>query len=202
MKTKRLVLDAIFAAITVLLYCFVKFPLPMLFPAFLEFNFSMLPIILCLLLLSWKDAVVVAFLRIGFKLLLVNTGTMYVGEIADLTMSLIIILGVALTLRFTKNKYLLILSIILSWVFAGVLTNIFINIPLYIKINGFTLEQLVGMCSIIPGINTSNFMTLYILVAVIPFNALLSIVVSLLSVILYIRLDKFKLLDFENNSQE
>lgn len=188
MTTKRLVLDAVFAALTIILYCFVKFPLPFIFPSFLELNFSMLPILLCLFMLSWKDAAIVAILRILGKYAIVGSSTMNVGELADLLMSFIVLIIVALVYKKSQNIFVLLASIILSWILAGVITNAFVNIPLYIKLMGLTKEGLANMCSVIPGITADNFMSKYLLFAVVPFNFLLSFIVGLFTVLVYKRL--------------
>ncbi len=188
MTTKRLVLDAVFAALTIILYCFVKFPLPFIFPSFLELNFSMLPILLCLFMLSWKDAAIVAILRILGKYAIVGSSTMNVGELADLLMSFIVLIIVALVYKKSQNIFVLLASIILSWILAGVITNVFVNIPLYIKLMGLTKESLANMCSVIPGITADNFMSKYLLFAVVPFNFLLSFIVGLFTVLVYKRL--------------
>ena len=188
MKIKRLVLDAMFGAITIVLYCYAKFNLPMLFPSFLDINFSMLPILICLYMLGLQDALIVAVLRIVGKFLLVGTGTMYVGELADFLMSIIIVLGCFFTFKFTKNSIINFIAILLFWNLAGIITNVAVNIPLYIKLMGMTYESLADMCSVIPGINETNFMGKYLLYAVIPFNSLLAIVVGGFTMLVHRRL--------------
>ena len=54
---KRISFVAIFAAISIILYCYVKFPLP-IFPSFLDINFSMIPILICAFMLGPWDACV------------------------------------------------------------------------------------------------------------------------------------------------
>ena len=189
MNTKRLVIDACLSALAVILYLFVKFPLPF-FPPFLEMNFSMLPIIIALLLFGFKDASIVAILRVGAKLLFMGSSTAYVGELADFLMSFIILLIMFLVSKWSKKSYIMVITLVLAWVFAGVITNLFVNIPLYIRLMGMSYESLAEMCSVIPGITADNFLIKYTLYAVIPFNALLSIIVTTLSVPVCTRLSK------------
>lgn len=189
MNTKRLVIDACLSALAVILYLFVKFPLPF-FPPFLEMNFSMLPIIIALLLFGFKDASIVAILRVGAKLLFMGSSTAYVGEIADFLMSFIILLIMFLVSKWSKKSYIMAITLVLAWVFAGVITNLFVNIPLYIRFMGMSYESLAEMCSVIPGITADNFLIKYTLYAVIPFNALLSIIVAIVSVPVCTRLSK------------
>lgn len=189
MNTKRLVVDACLSALAVILYLFVKFPLPF-FPPFLEMNFSMLPIIIALLLFGFKDASIVAILRVGAKLLFMGSTTAYVGELADFLMSFIILFIVFLVSRWSKKPIIIAISLVLSWVLAGIITNLLVNIPLYIRLMGMTYESLAELCSVIPGITADNFLIKYTLYAVIPFNALLSIIVTTVSVPVCARLSK------------
>lgn len=193
MKTKRLVIDACLSALAVILYLFVKFPLPF-FPPFLEMNFSMLPIIIALLLFGFKDASIVAILRVGAKLLFMGSSTAYVGELADFLMSFIILLIMFLVSKWSKKSYIMAITLVLAWIFAGVITNLFVNIPLYIRLMGMSYESLAEMCSVIPGITADNFLIKYTLYAVIPFNALLSIIVTTLSVPVCTRLSKIDII--------
>ena len=96
---KRIAFVAIFAAISSLLYCYVKFPLP-IFPSFLDVNFSMIPIIIAAFMLGPIDGVIIVLIRFLMKLILVGTGTQYVGEIADLVLGLVTTLGCGLTYKF------------------------------------------------------------------------------------------------------
>ena len=189
MNTKRLVIDACLSALAVILYLFVKFPLPF-FPPFLEMNFSMLPIIIALLLFGFKDASIVAILRVGAKILFMGSSTAYVGELADFLMSFIILLIMFLVSKWSKKSYIMAITLVLAWVFAGVITNLFVNIPLYIRFMGMSYVSLAEMCSVIPGITADNFLIKYTLYAVIPFNTLLSIIVTIVSVPVCTRLSK------------
>ena len=60
------------------------------------------------------------------------------------------------------------------WIIAGVLSNVFVNIPFYIKVYfGGDVNGLINMLQVIPGITAENYMYKYILYAVIPFNFIL-----------------------------
>ncbi len=186
---KRIAVLAVLSALSSVLYAF-NFPLAFMFPGFLKINFSMLPILFAVFLLGWTDAILVAIIRglIGFFVL--GSHTSGVGEIADVCIAIIVILSTALVKHHSDNFWALLGTIIGSWILAGVLTNVLINIPLYTTIGGMTIDMLVGACSIIPGINEDNFMLLYITVAVIPFNALISIILGFVTLLCYKRLEK------------
>ena len=54
---KRMCVDALFASLALILYVFgPKFPLPFIFPGFLDIQFSMLPILIIAFMLGPYDA--------------------------------------------------------------------------------------------------------------------------------------------------
>ena len=119
---KRIAFVAIFAAISSLLYCYVKFPLP-IFPSFLDVNFSMIPIIIAAFMLGPIDGVIIVLIRFLMKLILVGTGTQYVGEIADLVLGLVttvcrLVHKLALCFRFKSFYFFCNLRLILRRVNA------------------------------------------------------------------------------------
>ena len=149
LSVKRIAFLAIFSAIASLLYCYVKFPLP-IFPSFLDVNFSMIPIIIAVFMLGPIDGAIIVIVRFILKLLLVGTGTQYVGEIADVILGIITTLSCGLFYRYYKGKYKSILSfsiVVVTWVIASILINAFINIPIYVELffKG-NWDVLIGIC--------------------------------------------------------
>ena len=197
---KRIAFLAIFSAIASLLYCYVKFPLP-IFPSFLDVNFSMIPIIIAVFMLGPVDGVIIVIVRFIMKLLLVGTGTQYVGEIADVILGVVTALSCGLFYRFYKGKYKSILSftiVVVTWVIASILINAFINIPIYVELffKG-NWDVLIGICkdafNLItfgntPDITRENFILWYVILAVIPFNLMLSLLVVGITALVHKRL--------------
>ena len=181
-KMKKMILTSIFAAMSILLYLFPKFPLP-IFPSFLEINFSMLPIVICGFSVGTKEGGLCALLRYLVKIIIVGSSTCYVGETMDFLLggSVVIITSLAYHFLKAKEPKKSILSLVicaLAWVVMGSLLNVFYSIPLYLKLffNG-NVHGLVKMMSVVPGINESNYMFRYVVFACIPFNLILAIVV-------------------------
>ena len=119
---KRVVMVAIFSALTTLLYILVKFPLP-IFPSFLDINISMIPVIICAFVLGPIDASICVLMRFLIKLPM--TSTMYVGELADLIMGLGTCLPCAFIYK-TNWKYktlIAFISVPVMWVCLGIITN-------------------------------------------------------------------------------
>ena len=197
---KRITFVAVFAAITSVLYCYVKFPLP-IFPSFLDVNFSMIPIIIAAFMLGPIDGVIIVVIRFIMKLILVGTGTQYVGEIADLVLGVITTTSCGLVYMFYKGKFRTLLSfatVIVSWVICSIVLNIFVNIPIYVELffKG-NWNILIGMCNDAfnlitfnncPEITQNNFIFYYVILAVIPFNLMLSSLVVTITALVHKRL--------------
>lgn len=196
---KRIAFDAIFSAITIVLYIYAKFPIS-IFPSFLEINFSMIPVIICAFMLGPWDASIVVLLRCLLKWAFVGSGTGYVGELADVLIGLAACIPAGCIYHYTNLKHKTLFSFMMvcaGWILMGILSNIFINIPwytnLYFKENYYetgVAQPLVGMCSDafklitfgnFTSLNKDNFMFYYIVLAVIPFNLLLSLIVVLVT---------------------
>ncbi len=197
---KRISFIAIFASLSTILYCYVKFPLP-IFPSFLDVNFSMIPIIICAFMLGPWDACVCVILRCLLKWILPpGTGTAYVGELADVLIGLAAVIPAGLFYQKSKSNYKTILSFIfvcVSWIIMAVISNIFINIPwfthLYFKGD---MTPLVGMSNAAFKLisfgkieaTIDSFMVCYVFLAVIPFNLMLSLMVVITTALIHKRL--------------
>ena len=212
-RIKKLVLTALFSAMSVLLYLFPKFSLP-IFPSFLEMNFSMLPLMILGFSCGAMYGGLGVLLRYVSNLIIEGSITAGVGEIMDLMLGAAIVIPASLIYRYIKmkepKKTLISLVIGLScWIVFGALLNIFYAIPLYLKLYfGDNVNALVGALHIIPGVNASNYMAQYIIYAVIPFNLILGFVVMSVTFlvnkrisILYVEDDDNDDIEEENNAQ-
>lgn len=185
---KEISLIGVQSAIASLLYIFVKFNLPF-FPSFLDIQISEIPALITSFMYGPYAGSMVILVRFIIKLPF--SGTAGVGEVADL------IIGIALVLVsgliYKKHRTLkgaingMILGIILATILAS-LANWLVLIPFYLELyfKG-SMAPLIGMCSMIPGINETNFMPLYIFVGVVPFNLLRFVIVFILTLLLYKR---------------
>lgn len=186
-RIKKMILTSIFAAMSVLLYLFPKFSLP-IFPSFLEINFSMLPIVICAFSCGPLFGGACVLIRCIVNLIIEGSITVGVGELMDLILGLAVVLGSGFMYKYLKVKepkksIFSLLVCIGVWILAGVLLNVFYAVPAYLKLyfNG-NKEALVSVLSkTIPGVNSSNYMGKYVLYAVIPFNLLLSSVVCIVT---------------------
>lgn len=180
----RITKVGIFGALSIILYDFIKFPLPF-FPSFLEINFSMLPIILIALAYGPLDACIIVILRFLLKLPLSHTA--YVGELGDLIIGILTIIPSSLCYKYNRTKKGGIISLIIAffiWIIAGTLSNL-VTIPIYIKMFYNDVPTLIKDLSMIPGINESNYMIKYLLFGALPFNALVAFIVCLITYLVY-----------------
>ena len=187
---KRLCFIGIFAALSILFYTVVpKIKMP-IFPSFLELNFSMIPIIICSFMLGPVDGAICVLMRFLVKLPMSNTSC--VGETADLLIGLPVVIVVGIFYNHTNWKHKELWSFFaafLLWILMGVITNAAINIPFYSAVFG-GMDPIIGACSdafrlmsagAIQHVTKENFMVYYIFIAVIPFNALISLLVLIIT---------------------
>ena len=168
---KRMVMISILTALSLVLYILgPKFSLPF-FPAFLEINFSMLPIFIGLFLMGPIDAFVIVLLR--FLIKLPFSHTVYVGEITDFILGTFVVSGTFLgKILFKKDRYVFLCAFI-SWIIGGVIANSF-ALPGYIYIAGFPKEAIIGMMPDYMKADANNYIWKYFILAIVPFNALIS----------------------------
>ena len=188
-QIRNMVSVAVFASFSIILYLTLKFSLP-IFPEFLKINFSNLPIILGAFLLGRKNGIMIVLIRT--IVVLPFSGTFFVGELADLIISLAIVLIGTYIYKKNRTKKGAIISLIvisLTWMLIASLANRFILIPAYIKLMfGGQEEVFVSLLKVIPNITIENYKWKYILFAALPFNAIISISVCFITFITYKKL--------------
>jgi len=189
-KIKKMVMISILAALSVILYYFVKFPLGVILPfipGFLDIHFSALPIYIGGYLFGPISGSIIAIIRFIVKL--PGSSTLGVGELADLVIGLSTVLVSSIMYHRSRTKKTAVLSalaIVGVWVVVAVLANWLFILPFYMNLYSF--EAVFGMLTVIPGVTESNYMLLYILYAVIPFNVILASLVSGITFVVYKRL--------------
>ena len=181
---------AILTAISFILYAFAKFPLPFMFPGFLEIQISELPALLAGFSLGPVSACIVIVLKCLFKLAMSHTGN--VGELTDILLGISFVLPASVIYQLHKDKKHALIGLAVGSAILTVLSlvvNRFISIPFYAKLYGF--DAVVGMVSsLYENVTVDNFYTYYLLIGVLPFNILRCIIVSGLTFVLYKRLSK------------
>lgn len=195
MNLKQMSVIAIFAALSVILYYFAKFKMP-IFPSWLDIQFSDVPAILVTFMYGPLSGIVTIFVRFFCKL--PGTSTVAVGEFADLLIGLAMVIPVGLIYkkhRTLKGAFASIGIGMISGTACGVISNWLILIPAYVNIAGYPWKALYGaMDGIISSgkgvVNASNFMPYYLFAAVLPFNLFRYTLVFIITLILYKRLSQ------------
>lgn len=188
--TKNLTVAATLTAISYVLYMFAKFPLPFMFPGWLDMQFSDLPALIGGFMMGpiWGSIIIVikCLLKMPF------TSTACVGELADIIVGIAFVLPSALIYKKhrTKKGALAGLGVgMATAVFASVLANAFILIPFFTKAFGW--KAILGMVSsLFPSVSERNFLLYYLPLSVLPFNILRCVVCALITFLVYKHLHK------------
>ncbi len=191
--TRTIAQIAVFSAFSILLYLVpgLKFPLPGLFPQWLEIHFSDMPALLAGFMMGPIQGATVIVVRTLIKLPF--TSTSMVGELADLLCGLAFVLVAALIYKTNRTKGGAILALIIGMISAVIMSifaNYFILLPFFIKAFGWS--AIMGMFNVIfPQATQDTFYTFYIFCSVIPFNLLRCLVCAIVTFLLYKRLQRF-----------
>lgn len=191
LNVKQMSMVGIMSAITVILYYFVKFNLPF-FPPWLDIQVSELPALITGFAYGPFAGCLVILVRFIIKL--PGTITAGVGELADLILSLSVVLVSSLIYKKHKTLKGAFFATGIG-VLVGVIVSCFLNwlvlIPAYIYIAGYSLDTLVHLLSYLPfEVTKENFMVSYVLVGALPFNLLRFIIVYALTFLLYKRIHR------------
>lgn len=184
---------AVFTALSVVLYLFIKFPLP-IFPSFLDMQISEIPAILAGYMMGpWYGAVVV-ILKCLIKMPM--TSTACVGELADIIIGLSYVLPAAYVYKYHRTLKGALVSLAIgavSMAAMGALVNYVILIPMYVNLFfGGDWQKLINVLSgLYPGITRANFYMFYLCAGIIPFNLLRGIIMSFITFFTYKHLEKF-----------
>lgn len=185
-KTRKITFTAIFAAIATVLMFF-EFPLPFM-PPFLKVDLSGAIILIGVFLFGPISAVSMALIKDLIHLLSTTTGGS--GELADfiMTCTLVLVAWFIYQIRYTRKSAILGCAIgSIAMALMGMVTNYFIIIPFYSLV--MPIEAIISACAQInPFIGS---MTGYLVLGVLPFNLLKGIILSILTILLYKKLDTF-----------
>jgi riboflavin transporter FmnP len=192
MKNNRVLqftLIANLAALSFLLYYF-KFPLPFIFPSFLDIQFSNLPAIIGGFAMGPVVGSAIVVIRTLMKLPFSSTAM--VGEFVDLLIGLATVVSSSVIYKklHTKKGAIIAMGVgMIAWIVVAVAANYFFVIDFYIEYFwGGNLDPLLGMFSVIPGVTAENYLEKYIVYAAIPFNILLSGLVYFVTFLIYKRI--------------
>ena len=176
---------ALLSALATVLYYFPKFPLP-IFPSILKIQFSMLPTLIGGFALGPIGGIIICVIKFLFKL--VTTHSAGIGEITDLAIGIGVVLITTVVYKYNRTKRGALGALIcgiLFWTLIAIVMNGFFAMPQYVKLYG--IDAVVGMLKVIPGVTEENYLFKYMIFGCLPFNLLLSTVVSLVTYLVYKR---------------
>ncbi len=188
--TKFIARVGIFGAISAVLYIFIKFPVP-IFPSFLEFHFDEVPIFIAGFAYGPLTAVFVTLVKTVIKLPL--TSSMCVGELCDLLYTLAFVVPASIIYKKHRTIKGALVGMGVGFVFqviAALLGNIYIILPFYMEVMGYSQEAILSWCqNANPAITDLGWT--YGAVAVLPFNLIKNTVVVVLTFLIYKSTRKF-----------
>lgn len=188
MKTKKLVMAALLGALAAILMV-LDFNVP-LAPGFIKFDFSDFPVLIGGFVFGPLTGVLIAFLKIVLNLLFKPTTTMFVGEASNFLLS-VCYMGVAcLFYRKHRTKKGAVIGMALATVTTSlfaIASNILVMFPMYAKLFGMSMEQIVGMVSAVnPFVKD---VTTMVITSLVPFNLFKYGVISLITFISYKKIE-------------
>lgn len=188
-SAKSVAFIAIFSAIAAVLM-FLEIPL-FFAPSFYQIDLSEIPILICTFYLGPVSGVICEFLKVLLKLLLKGTSTAYVGDFANFALGCSMVLPASIVYHCRKSKRTAIWGLVIGsavMTVFGSMFNAFYLIPKYVDLFGMPLEVIVGMgTEVNPAIHSLGTLVLF---AVVPFNIVKGLIVSVLTRLLYKRVER------------
>ncbi|MBQ2785693.1 MAG: ECF transporter S component [Oscillospiraceae bacterium] len=187
---KRVSIVGLCSAIAAVLHI-LDFPLIFLAPEFYKLDFSELPVLLCGFYLGPSAAVACEGIKILLKLLLKGTSTAFVGDFANFAVGCSFVLPAVIVYHLHKTRKgalvaLLTGTVILS-VFGSAFNAVYL-LPKFAQLYGMPLETIISMGTAVhAGVDD---ITTFVLFCVAPLNIVKGVSVSILTLLLYKRVEK------------
>lgn len=189
-SAKRVTTVGICAAIAAVLHM-LDFPLIFLAPEFYKLDFSELPVLLCGFYLGPSAAVACEGIKILLKLLLKGTSTAFVGDFANFVVGCSFVLPAILIYHLRKTRRSALLGLLigtLSMSIFGSAFNAVYLLPKFAELYGLPLDTIISMGTAVNA-NVTDIST-FVLICVAPLNVVKGACVSVLTLLLYKRVEK------------
>ncbi len=164
--------------------------IPLFFaPGFYKMDLSELPIMICTFYLGPVAGVTAELIKVCIKLLLKGTTTAFVGDFANFAVGCSFVLPASIVYHANPSRRSaltgMVVGTLVMTVFGSAFNAIYL-LPKFSALFGMPMEVIVGMgTKVNPAITSVSTLVLF---AVVPFNLLKGIVVSLLTFLLYKRI--------------
>ncbi|NLO10142.1 MAG: ECF transporter S component [Clostridiales bacterium] len=187
LSVKSMAIMAMLGAIAVVL---MLFEIPLWFaPPFYELDFSEVPVLISAFALGPIAGIITELIKILLNLVITGTDTAGTGELANFLIGCSFVVPAAIIYYRNKTLKSAIKGLIvgtLSMVVLGAFMNAFVLLPVYAYFFNMPIDALVSMGT---AVNSSiNNLSTFIFYAVIPFNLLKGVAVSLLTLLIYKRI--------------
>ena len=189
-SAKQVTIVGICAAIAAVLHM-LDFPLIFLAPEFYKLDFSELPVLLCGFYLGPSAAVACEGIKILLKLLLKGTSTAFVGDFANFVVGCSFVLPAILIYHLRKTRRSALLGLLigtLSMSIFGSAFNAVYLLPKFAELYGLPLDTIISMGTAVNA-NVTDIST-FVLICVAPLNVVKGACVSVLTLLLYKRVEK------------
>ena len=184
---RRVSIIGICAAIAAVLHM-LDFPLLFLAPEFYKLDLSELPVLICTFYLGPVAGVVSELLKVALKLILKGTTTAFVGDFANFAVGCSFVLPASVFYHSRPSRQRAVLGLVVGTlvmtVFGSAFNAVYL-LPKFSALFGMPLDVIVGMGTKVNSAIQS--VSTLVLFAVVPFNLLKGVVVSLLTMLLYKR---------------
>lgn len=186
-SVKKLTKISILAAISTLLML-IEFPL-WFAPDFYKLDLSEIAVLMGGFALGPVAAIFIEAIKIILNFTINGTITGGVGEVANFIIGCSLVLPAAIIYKRNKSLKSAIIGLVIGVIamaFVGSLANYYILLPVYAKVFGVPLQMFIDMGSKLN--NSIVDLKSFIIYAVVPFNLLKGIIVSILTIVLYKRI--------------
>jgi len=185
--TKWIVTVAMIATLGAIL-TIAAFPLPFLLPGFYKLDFSEVPVLIGAFALGPVAGIAIEAIKSVLNYLVNGTISAGVGEVAMFLIGVSYVLPASLIYHHHKTKKSALVGLLVgsaSMVVAAALLNAFLLLPAYSLALNIPIDTIVGMGTAInPAIDS---LAMFILLAVVPFNVIKVVSVSILVLLIYKR---------------
>ena len=186
-STHYIAYTAIFAALAGVL---MLLEIPLFFaPSFYKIDLSEIPVLICTFYLGPVAGVAAELVKIMVKLLLKGTSTAFVGDYANFVVGCSFVLPASILYHAKPGKKTALMGMVLGTLVMtvfGSAFNAFYLLPKFSALFGMPMAAIIGMgTKVNPAINSVSTLVLF---AVVPFNLLKGVIVSLLTFLLYKRI--------------
>ena len=181
---------AIIGMLSAVAFVLMLFEIPLGFaPPFYKIDFSEVPILIGSFALGPVAGVLIELCKILLKLAIKGTTTAFVGDFANFIIGCSFVIPASIIYHVKKSRKTAIIGLVVGGavmtVFGSAFNAVYL-LPKFAELYGMPLEAIIAMGT---AVNSNiNSVTTMVLFAVVPFNLLKSILVSIITIILYKRI--------------